>query len=235
MKLFTTIAATVAVASAAPENVQNVATRAQKVDNEIELKPTPVNQAFHKLTPLPHGWQAPSMTMANVDLCGEKSECADEWKSQRWGKKTWTSHCQAKLDGGYHIDCNACDWCEKKAPDGQIVRKELKGTPVAPIKIEHPEHELFKVCDVQNCANWECKEWCHCFDEKAEYYGLYEHHGCDEDDSSAACECETTGNGATFSEEDKMFLQKRSQELMKKRLATMEVAATHKFVAAKHK
>ena len=139
----------------------------------------------------------------------------------------------------------------------KVVKKVDNEIKRAPIRIEHKPlakidepREHFKLCDAQNCANWACKEWCHCFDEKAEHLGLYEHHGCDEDASSGACECETTGNGATFSVEDQMFLKKRNHELMKKttktawsadmkrlapRVKTMEIAAKHKFVAAKHK
>ena len=147
------------------------------------------------------------------------------------------------------------------ATRAQKVDNEIKRAPIAAAfknvenvatraaKIDELR-EHFKLCDAQNCANWACKEWCHCFDEKAEHLGLYEHHGCDEDASSGACECETTGNGATFSVEDQMFLQKRNHELMKKttktawsadmkrlapRVKTMEIAAKHKFVAAKHK
>ena len=295
------------------KNVKNVATRAQKVDNEIKRAPIKIERKpLAKITPdscsqvelealqekfwpyyqkvngdydakksgridmkaIAHykflhqkcGDQAYMKVDRRADQaymkvdrqCGETSECAFEWKSQRWGKKTWTSHCQAKLWGGYHIDCHTCDWCERKAPDGQIVRKmpsataafkNVKNVATRAAKIDEPRKH-FKLCDAQNCANWECKEWCHCFDEKAEHLGLYEHHGCDEDDSSGACECETTGNGATFSGEDQMFLKKRNHELMKKttktawsadmkrlapRVKTMEIAAKHKFVAAKHK
>ena len=51
---------------------------------------------------------------------------------------------------------------------------------------------VFEECDVKNCANWLCDEWCKCSDldnGAAERDGLYSDNGC-ADDGTDVCGCE---------------------------------------------
>jgi hypothetical protein len=45
----------------------------------------------------------------------------------------------------------------------------------------------FTGCTLSNCKNWDCKEWCKCFDQAAEDGGLYAAAGCSEDGDSCKC------------------------------------------------
>ena len=137
---------------------------------------------------------APDFDLVYRNECGAENgagnECLHEWKGQRWGKDTLDKHCVSTVPA-YHINCLSCEWCKSEVTK-----------PVIPLSR----------CDTRNCANWECKEWCHCFDEKAEHYGLYEHHGCGSDGSDV-CKCDTrsTKLAVHISEEDKMFMQSKHE------------------------
>jgi len=63
-------------------------------------------------------------------------------------------------------------------------------------------------CDTMNCADWECKEWCTCYNEKAENFGLYVLRGCDSDGTDA-CKCDNTDEDGPppLSEKDQLFME----------------------------
>jgi hypothetical protein len=44
-------------------------------------------------------------------------------------------------------------------------------------------------CDVKKCTDWDCDEWCKCFNTYDENRGLYKKNNCDDEDGEEECNC----------------------------------------------
>ena len=107
---------------------------------------------------------APNLGLGYAGECGTPNpsglECLHEWKGQRWGKDTLDKHCGKDIDFPYHINCQACEWCKSEVTKPVID------------------------CTHKKCAEWTCKNWCHCYEEKFDY--IYAIEKCDGEDT---CNC----------------------------------------------
>ena len=209
MKLFATIAATVAVASAeswTPVNTgaaRGYACLKDGLPAGASAKDCGIQASDYTKHCVPFADGQCAMSLADAEAnCGAIDACAGVFCSPFYSDAT---RCLAR---------SASELAFESIFTVAGVYNVLKPARVANVDdlakvFEGPDAaDLSFKCDTRNCANWECKEWCHCFDEKAEHYGLYEHRGCGSDGADV-CKCKTS----TFypiSEEDKMFVQKAS-------------------------
>ena len=44
-------------------------------------------------------------------------------------------------------------------------------------------------CNPTNCLDWNCEQWCECFNLDFEVANYYADMGCDQEDGDSSCEC----------------------------------------------
>jgi hypothetical protein len=64
------------------------------------------------------------------------------------------------------------------------LRAHREGTRLTTMALQGPT-----VCDAGNCINWNCNEWCKCFNVEDERMSVYADNDCKEDDGKDECTC----------------------------------------------
>ena len=104
--------------------------------------------------------------------CGAENpyakECLAMWMihgpTDDW-EPTWNKQCARRSP------CQSCDWCE-------VPEDEVKVEP------EDEESQVRFKCLHDNCKNWKCAEWCHCYEKG--FDAIYAKAGCIGEDT---CNC----------------------------------------------
>jgi hypothetical protein len=68
--------------------------------------------------------------------------------------------------------CQSCDWCVVPEDEPEVAQAD-------------EESQVIFKCDHADCMNWECAEWCRCFDNM--FQGTYEKAGCVEGEDTCNC------------------------------------------------
>lgn len=113
--------------------------------------------------------QAKAKAAAPARTCSD--ECKDEWGNNNWGS---ADEMCAK---DYHIDCSPCDFCTGNKEDGSVAA-QLQAVAAKPM--QGPQQGVDgtfvpkKECDVKQCAEWTCKDWCKCFEAEPKIVEIFE-------------------------------------------------------------